>query len=146
VARGALDLGEDEAAAEKVDLAAFGPWLKELLGDAVTDVRESTRLTDSAVVLVDAEDGISGNMERILKQVNADATLKSKRVLELNPRHPLIKNLTGLVAAGRAAEAEPLARLLYDEAVLLDGTVQDPAALGRRLQELLTRASQAALG
>jgi molecular chaperone HtpG len=148
VARGELDL-KDEAAeteAEKVDLSSFGPWLKGLLGDAVTDVRESHRLTDSAVVLVDADSGISANMERILKQVNAGESAKSKRILELNPRHPLIRNLQSLYAAGRNDAAEPLARMLYDEALLLDGSVQEPAALGRRLQDLLTRASAAALG
>ncbi|MEQ1564466.1 MAG: molecular chaperone HtpG [Myxococcota bacterium] len=144
VARGSLDLGEEEG--EKVDLASFGPWLKGLLGESVSDVRESSRLTDSAVVLVDADDGISGNMERILKQVSPDGMGKSKRILELNPRHPLIKNLTQLTSAGKQVEAELLARMLYDEATLLDGSVQDPAALGRRLQDLLTRASTAALG
>jgi molecular chaperone HtpG len=144
VARGELDLGEEEAG-EKADLGSFAPWLKDLLGGSVTEVRESSRLTDSAVVLVDAEDGISGNMERILKQVNADAAARSRRVLELNPRHPLIKNLASLTSAGKTSEAEPIARMLYDEAVLLDGSVNDPAALGRRLQDLLTRASESAL-
>jgi molecular chaperone HtpG len=146
VSRGELDLKDDEVEAEKVDLSSFGPWLKGLLGDAVSEVRESHRLTDSAVVLVDADSGISGNMERILKQVNAGESAKSKRILELNPRHPLIRNLQGLFAAGRNDVAEPLARMLYDEALLLDGSVQEPAALGRRLQDLLTRASAAALG
>lgn len=145
VSRGELDISDDTDA-EKTDLTAFGPWLKTLLGDVVGEVRESTRLTDSAVVLVDADTGISGNMERILKQVNPGDGAKSKRILELNPRHPLIKNLASLTAAGRNLEAEPLARMLYDEALLLDGSVQEPAALGRRLQELLTRASAVALG
>ncbi|MEQ1500848.1 MAG: molecular chaperone HtpG [Myxococcota bacterium] len=146
IARGQLDLPEEsaEASADKADLTEFGPWLHQLLGDAVTGVRSSARLTDSAVVLVDADDGISANMERILKQVNVDGA-KSKRVLELNPRHPLIRNLTALVAAGKQAEAEPLARMLYDDALLLDGSVAEPAALGRRLQELLTRASERAI-
>jgi molecular chaperone HtpG len=147
VARGALDLDEAEAeeGPEKADLSSFGPWLKDLLGDAIVEVRASTRLTDSAVVLVDAEDGISANMERILKQVNAGGGAKSQRILELNPRHPLIRNLTALFAAGKQEVAEPIARMLYDEAALLDGAVQEPAAVGRRLQDLLTRASASAL-
>ncbi|MEZ4238129.1 MAG: molecular chaperone HtpG [Myxococcota bacterium] len=147
VSRGELDLDEDapEDAPAKADLTAFGPWLKDLLGDAVAEVRPSARLTDSAVVLVDAEDGISANMARIMKQVNAGVDAKSQRILELNPRHPLIRNLTSLFDAGKRELAEPLARMLYDEALLLDGAVQEPAAVGRRLQELLTRASQEAL-
>lgn len=148
IARGQLDLAEEADPAaeteEKADLTKFGPWLKGVVGDVVVDVRASTRLTDSAVVLVDADDGISANMERILKQANADGAGKSRRVLELNVRHPLIRNLAKMVDAGSTAAAEPLARLLYDEALLLEGSVQEPASLGRRLQELLTRASEVA--
>jgi molecular chaperone HtpG len=146
VSRGALELEEEEeASGEKADLSQFAPWLKELLGDAVTDVRASARLTDSAVVLVDADEGMSANMERILKQVN-QAGGRSKRVLELNPRHPLIRNLTQLREAGKTEQAELLARMLFDDALLLEGQVAEPAAMGRRLQDLLTKASQTALG
>lgn len=148
IARGELDLSDEtEAAAdeEKADLTKFGPWLKEMLGDSVVDVRASTRLTDSAVVLVDADQGMSANMERILKQANADGAGRTRRVLELNTRHPLIRNLAKMVEAGNTGAAEPLARMLYDEAMLLEGAVHEPASLGRRLQELLTRASEAAL-
>lgn len=144
VARGALDLQDDEAdGAEKADLTAFAPWLKGLLGERVADVRSSTRLTDSAVVLVDAEDGMSANMERILKQVGPEAGggRSAKRVLEVNPRHPLIKNLAELQSKGHAERAQLFAEMLYDDALLLEGQVQEPAAMGRRLQELLTRAS-----
>jgi molecular chaperone HtpG len=144
VARGALDLKDDEAdTAEKADLTAFTPWLKGLLGERVADVRSSSRLTDSAVVLVDAEDGMSANMERILKQVGPDAAggRGAKRVLEVNPRHPLIKNLAELQSKGQGERAQLFAEMLYDDALLLEGQVQEPAAMGRRLQELLTRAS-----
>lgn len=144
VARGALDL-EDEEGADKVDLAGFAPWMKGVLGDAVVEVRESARLTDSACVLVDAEQGISANMERILRAANQEAP-SAQRVLELNPRHPLIKDLVALHEKGRAQEVEPLARLLLDDALLLEGTVKEPAAMGRRLQDLLRRAAASALG
>lgn len=147
VSRGALDLEDEAEAGEKADLSAFAPWVRDLLGDKVVDVRASARLTDSAVVLVDAEDGLSSNMERILKQANQDrAGLASRRVLELNPRHPLIRNLADLKARGRDGDAEAIARMLYDDALLLEGSVVEPAAMGRRLQELLTRAAAAALG
>jgi molecular chaperone HtpG len=146
VARGEIAAEETpESEGEKADLSALGPWVKELLGDAVAGVRESTRLTDSACVLVDEEDGMSANMERILRQVN-QAGPGAKRILELNPRHPLIKNLGRLREAGKNGDAEPIARLLLDDALLLEGSVKEPAAMGRRLQELLLRASQSALG
>ena len=146
VSRGELDLEEDEASAEdKIDLEAFTPWVKSLLADHVVDVRESTRLTDSACVLVDADDGISANMERILAQAQPGSGMKAKRVLEVNPRHPLIRNLAGLHEGGHTEAAEQMTRLLYDDACLLEGTVVEPAAMGRRLQQLLLRASESAL-
>lgn len=144
VARGALEL-PDEEAGDKADLTTFAPWLKELLGDVVADVRASTRLTDSACVLVDADEGISANMERILKQVNQGGP-RSKRILELNARHPLVRNLAGLRERGKTEQAELIARMLYDDACLLEGQVSEPAAVGRRLQDLLTKASESALG
>ncbi len=146
VSRGELDLEDEGDEAEKADLSAFAPWVHELLGDKVSDVRASSRLTDSAVVLVDADDGFSANMERIMKQVSPDGgALKSKRVLELNPRHPLIRNLASLKDAGQTEVAADLARMLYDDALLLEGSVTEPAAMGRRLQDLLVKASEAAL-
>jgi molecular chaperone HtpG len=144
VARGDLKL-EDAAEGEKTDVSGLAPWLKDVLGDSVAAVRESSRLTDSACVLVDEDQGMSANMERILRQVNQDVA-GAKRVLELNPRHPLIKNLEQLRTQGKTAQAEPIARLLLDDALLLEGTVKEPAAMGRRLQDLLLRATEGALG
>ncbi|MEN0061930.1 MAG: molecular chaperone HtpG [Myxococcota bacterium] len=149
ITRGELELDDEESSeeqGEKTDLTEFSPWVKELLGDAVSEVRESTRLTDSAVVLVDAEDGLSRNMERVLEQTQQGTQgLTAQRVLELNARHPLIKNLAALKANGQEDAAADLARMLYDEALLLEGSVKEPAAMGRRLQDLLVKASQAAL-
>jgi molecular chaperone HtpG len=147
VARGELDLGEDaeEAEGDKADLTSFTPWVKDLLKEHVVDVRASTRLTDSACVLVDAEDGISANMERILAQHQPGSAMKASRVLEVNPGHPLIKNLAGLHDSGKTELAEQMTRLLLDDALLLEGTVQEPAAMGRRLQDLLLQASSSAL-
>jgi len=143
VSRGELDLDDDadDEAEAKADLQEFTPWVKDLLSDHVVDVRESSRLTDSACVLVDADDGISGNMERILAAAQPGSGMKAKRVLEVNPRHPLIRNLAGLHGGGQTELAEQMTRLLYDDACLLDGSVTDAAAMGRRLQDLLVRAS-----
>ncbi|MBX2802460.1 MAG: molecular chaperone HtpG [Myxococcales bacterium] len=149
VSRGELDLEDEseEAAEDKADMESFTPWVKELLGDHVADVRESSRLTDSAVVLVDADDGMSANMERLLRESQqAIPGIGSKRILELNPRHPLIRNLAEMRDKGHEETAAQIARMLYDDALLLEGTVTEPAAMGKRLQDLLTRASEAALG
>jgi molecular chaperone HtpG len=146
VARGDLEIEEDEEAAEeKADLTEFTPWMQEVLGDIVSAVRPSARLTESACVLVDEDQGMSGNMERILRSANQDVVGGAKRVLEVNPRHPLIKNLASLHSSGRTGDAEPIARLLLDDAMLLEGSVKDAAAVGRRLQDLLTMAARSAV-
>ena len=95
-------------------------------------------------MLVDDEDGMSANMERILRNANQEV-MGAQRILELNPSHPLIENLARLHAAGRQDDIEPFVHLLLDNARLMDGAVQDPAALGRRLQSMLQSASQFAL-
>ena len=146
VSRGELDLeDEDEASeAEKAGVEGLGSWMKGVLGEAVASVRPATRLTESPAVLVDDNHGVSANMERILRQANQDFP-GATRHLELNVKHPLIKDLVLLHEKGREATAEPLARLLLDNALLLEGTVSDAPGMGRRMQALLQRAaSQAA--
>lgn len=145
VARGELDL-DDEDDADKADLSGLTPFMHQVLGDAVAGVRESSRLTDSACVLVDDESGISSNMERILRAANQDVFAGAKRILEVNPRHPLIKSLAKLHASEKTEDAGTFTRLLLDDAMLLEGSVRDPAAMGRRLQDLLTRAAETAAG
>lgn len=144
ITRGELDIEDEDDDDEKADLKAFTPWIKDVLGDQIAEVRASTRLTDSAVVLVDADQGVSANMERILRAANQEV-MTAQRILELNPKHPLIKNLAALHEKGATDVAEPLIRVLLDDALLLEGTVKEPAAMGRRIQELLVNASAAAL-
>ncbi len=143
--------GDDEAdeaeEEDAVSIGELGPWMTEVFGGEVSDVRASKRLVDSPCVLVDANDSLmSANEERIRRQAREMIPgLGATRVLELNPDHVVVKNLVRMHAAGQTDEAEPIARLLLDDALLLEGTVRDPAAIGRRLQALLARASAAAL-
>jgi len=147
ISLGDLDLGEDDAKEDEeagADLVGLIPWMKEIFDGEVNDVRASKRLVDSPAVLVDADDTVSSNMERILRQAR-EQVMTARRVLELNPRHAVVRNLERLRSSGNAQAAEPLARLLLDDALLLEGTVKDPAAIGRRLQALLEQSSAAAL-
>jgi molecular chaperone HtpG len=141
--RGDLDLGEDENSADKADLTGLVPWMESALTGQVAGVRRSSRLTDSAAVLVDAEDGVSSNLERILKQANQQVPA-SRRILEVNPAHPLLKHLASLHARGAEDVVRPLAQLLLDEARLVDGSLEEPAAMGRRVQDLLLQVAERA--
>lgn len=126
-----------EAPANTSDLIAL---LKLTLGDAVKDVRSSVRLTDSAVCLVADEGDMDIHLQRLLRQHNrGDET--AKRILEVNPRHPLIRSLNDKIAADGSNEAlEDAAWLLLDQARIVEGeTPTDPVAFATRLAKSLQR-------
>lgn len=125
-----------EASAEVSALIVF---VKETLGDAVSDVRASDRLTDSAVCLVASESGLDRQLERLLANAGQTPTA-SKPVLEINPGHAQIARLAGL-PEGDALRVDA-AHLLFDEARIVDGEQPlDPRAFADRLGRLIERAT-----
>lgn len=141
VAKGELDLDDEDEPESEATQDLVG-WIGGLLTGQVKAVRTTSRLTDSASVLVDDTGDIGSNMARILRQVNQDMPT-AMRILEVNPDHPMVKTLERLHSAGRTTEAEPIAHLLLDQARLVEGQVQDPVALVQRLQTLSALAAQA---
>ena len=116
----------------------FIAFVKLTLGEAVSDVRASDRLTDSAVCLVASEQGPDRSLERLLQGSGRVVSLV-KPILEINPRHELIAALAGL-GSGDDAFKQDAAHLLYDEARVLDGErPNDAKAFSERLARLLTR-------
>lgn len=148
VTRGGADLDKVAKAdgADKKDepqpagTDALVALLRLELKDAVKDVRASQRLTDSAVCLVADDGDMDIHLERLLKQ-HKQLDTTHKRVLEINPGHPLIAGLSGRVAAGGNGTAlTDAAWLLLDQARILQGEpVADPAAFARRLAGVLQR-------
>jgi molecular chaperone HtpG len=128
----------DEEAKDKsgpaADEAGTIAVIKANLGDRVTDVRASTRLTTSASCLVAGSHGPDRELERILSQQARG--VRTKPILEINLRHPL-------VAAIAKAQADPetaddLSLLLFEQAQILDGELpEDPAAFAARLNRLV---------
>jgi molecular chaperone HtpG len=146
VAHGDVDLGDEpDKPAETEETEAAVLAVKKALGDRVKDVRISRRLTDSASCLVAAEGDPGANFERIMRLMD-QASTESRRILELNPAHPIVKNLSAL--AKREPESPRVAtwaELLLDQALLAEGVVSDPAQLVKRVQDLLTEVSSAAV-
>ena len=102
--------------------------IKLRLGDKVQDVRSSARLTESAVCLVAEEHGMDLRLERFLKQ-HQQLDQLSKRVLELNPKHSLIRRWRRAADDGQGAALGDLAELLLDQARIVEGEpVPDPGA------------------
>jgi molecular chaperone HtpG len=149
VTRGAADLAKFAApeekdkeaeAAKSGTLASLIALFKLSLGDAVKDVRASDRLTDSAVCLVADEGDLDMHLERLLKQ-HRQLSDTAKRILEVNPRHPLVARLAAMVGKEGAADAlGDFAWLLLDQARILEGEqLPDPGAFARRLSTVLEK-------
>jgi molecular chaperone HtpG len=150
VTRGAADLakisGEEKTDAAKPDaapeatIASLIALFKLSLGEAVKDVRSSDRLTDSAVCLVADEGDLDMHLERLLKQ-HRQLAATAKRILEINPRHPLIARLAAMVEKDGAAQSlGDFAWLLLDQARILEGEqLPDPGAFARRLASVLEK-------
>ena len=120
------------------EIATFLAFVKTALGDAVSDVKASERLTESAVCLVAPEYGPDRQFERLL---NAAGRLDkaAKPILEINSRHERIAALANLRKDERAFK-EDVAHLLYDEARVLDGDKPVNAkAFSDRLARLIDR-------
>ena len=116
--------------------AALLEALRKVLGEEVETIRFSGRLTDSPCCLVTEGHALSPHLERLFKAMNQDVPV-SKRILELNPDHPLIAALENKRQTGDGAIDE-YARTLYDQALLSEGSpIPDPAAFVRRITELM---------
>jgi len=133
--------------------------VKEILGDSVEKVVLSNRITDSPCVLVTGQFGWSANMERIMKaqalrDTSMSSYMASKRTLELNPSHPIIKELKNRASQGAPESStqvrllnlqssginvQDLVRLLYETASLTSGfTLNDPSAYARRVTKMIS--------
>jgi molecular chaperone HtpG len=116
----------------------FIAFVKLTLGEAVSDVRASDRLTDSAVCLVAPEHGPDRSLEKLL-QGTGRVMSAAKPILEINPRHSLVVSLAAL-GADEDAFKQDAAHLLYDEARVLDGErPSDAKSFSERLARLITR-------
>lgn len=117
--------------------------IKTELGDLVKDVRASKRLTDSPVCLVADDGDMDVSLERMLKR-HGQLQNGTPRVLELNPKHAIVKKLAERVATEGTVVDELLkdaAHLLLDQARIADGEVPtDPIEFGRRLSSVMTSA------
>src|SRR5262249_49689624 len=134
---------EDKPASAAVDDAVVIAAVKAALGEQVADVRASQRLTDSAACLVAGGQGPDRELERLLARQSRATGVKP--ILELNMRHPLVRALAGAKIGGHRGGVNAPARLLFDQAQILDGEVPpDPAAFAARLNRLVVRGLPAA--
>lgn len=127
-----VDTGDEEDAAQaEKDAEEFEDlckWLSAAIGsEKVEKVVVSRRLEDSPCILVTSKFGWSANMERIMKaQAMGDNRamdyMKGRKIMEINPRHPVVERLNGLVKKDvNDTQATAMAELMFDTALMTSG-------------------------
>lgn len=115
--------------------------IKKVLDEKIEDVVESKRLVDSPVTLVSGKNGLDQEMERMMKLMDKNFT-SSKKILEVNTKHPLIKNISNLyLSHGENSEFDELVNQLYDSALLLSGELKTPNDFVQRLYNFMEKAT-----
>jgi molecular chaperone HtpG len=129
---------EETPASAVVDDAVVIAAVKSALGEKVSDVRASQRLTDSAACLVAGGTGPDRELERLLSRTSRGAG--TTPILELNMRHALVRALGAAQTGARQDDVADISALLFEQAQILDGEVPgDPAAFAARLNRLVVR-------
>lgn len=141
-----IELDKEEAAKEDAisgsNLEAVIALFKEVTGEQIEDVQASKRLVESAATLTVGKEGMDPHLERMMRMMDQTQTLTSKKVLEINPEHALIKNLDRMIQADNRDKAKLIAKQLYEGALLIEGDLESPSDFVNRLTEVLTMASE----
>lgn len=137
--------GEEKEEESAEPESGFGKVLvlfKEALKDRVADVRESKRLTDSACCLVNPDGSMSTQLQQAMRMQNQEFEL-SKRILEINPRAPLVRRLCQLSSNADHDEfIRQCGSQLYTNAMLLEGLAVDPRDAVTRTQEFMAELAE----
>ena len=139
VAKGELDLGDDEESEKELEKKAKSAEkllkrMKKSLEEKVEDVRVTNRLTDSPACIVLNEQDMAMHMQRILKEAGHDMPA-TKPILEINPDHPIVKQLD---AEKSKKKFDDWSAILFDQALLAEGgQLDDPAGFVAKLNKML---------
>ncbi len=142
-----IETKEEEKAEElsKDDELHFSSLLskmKEVLGDRVTEVKISERLSDSPACLVNPDNSISSSMQKIMQMVNKDESIP-KKIMEINKDHKLIRNLLkAFKADSNDAYVSKVVEQLFESSLLLEGYLSDPHKLVSRINAMLEESSE----
>ncbi|XPV76085.1 MAG: molecular chaperone HtpG [Desulfovibrio sp.] len=132
---------EELSTDEKSTLDGLLAKIKTILGDSISEVKTSSRLSDSPCCLANPDGQMTSSMEKIMRAMNKDESIPTK-VLELNPDHELVRNMLKIYTKNENDPfIEQASMQLYESALLLEGYLKDPHALVGRIQKLLTQSS-----
>jgi molecular chaperone HtpG len=138
----AADIKTDESSAKESGFSRVLDLFRAGLGNRVSEVRESKRLTDSPCCLVNAEGGMSTQMQRLLKMANKDFH-ESARILEINPTAALVRRLCRLSANNQHDDfIKNCALQLWTNAMILEGLTPEPEDMVARVQTFMAEAAE----
>jgi molecular chaperone HtpG len=143
VAQAEIDATEkqkEQADAEKIPDADFNSLMerfKQILGDRVTDVRASNRLSQSVARLVDPDGTLNPELQRVYKYLGKEYEIP-KKVLELNAAHNILKGLLKLESGSDLQTV--IIEQIYDSALLVEGLHPDPSSIASRIQQIIEAA------
>ena len=131
---------EDAEKQEQIAEADFSTLIerfKQVLGERVTDVRASNRLSQSVARLADADGALNPELQRVYKYLGKEYEIP-KKVLELNPSHNILKKL---LDADPTSEIQTLViEQIYESALLVEGLHPDPSSMAPRVQQIIEAA------
>ncbi|TEB13006.1 molecular chaperone HtpG [Pelotomaculum propionicicum] len=128
-----------EEALDSAKTEALTAWLKEILGDKVSEVRSSARLVESPAIMLNLDGVLTSSMQRVMQAAHKDFGALGRKALEINPRHKLVKRLSTL------REEDPefarvVAEQIFDNALIAAGLVVNPRAMVDRIYRILEKA------
>jgi len=141
IAKGDFEDKESEEAVKKADetYKELTGFIKETLSGQLAEVRFSARMTDSPCCLIVEGNALSPHIERLFKAMHQQIP-ETKRILELNPKHPLIEKLNAALQAGKKDEAASAAKVMFAQALITEGSpLDDPAGFAKSVTELLVK-------
>jgi len=109
---------------------------KQVLGERVTDVRASKRLSQSVARLVDPDGSLNPELQRVYKYLGKEYEVP-KKILELNPSHAILKNLVGMPGSDLQML---IIEQIYESALLVEGLHPDPSSMAPRIQQIIAAA------
>jgi molecular chaperone HtpG len=131
------EIGTEESSLSAEDRDGLIGIFQEVLNDRISDVRTTDRLTNSIARLVDAEGALGQEMQRVYRMMDRDYQVP-KKVLEINPDHPILKQLIQL---GSDDQRKALVvEQIFESTLLIEGLHPDPAAMIPRIQKLMQAA------
>lgn len=128
--------GEQEQIAE-ADFSRLIERFKQVLGERVTDVRASNRLSQSVARLADADGALNPELQRVYKYLGKEYEIP-KKILELNPSHVILKKLLDMNPDSQLGTL--IIEQIYDSALLVEGLHPDPSSMAPRVEQIIEAA------